>query len=161
MVESVLRDGERRSVDLGCDYGTVRSLLDEHAGSLDEVLEPRLVEFDLYDDNVMVRDGAIVAIIDHERALYGDPLMEGCFNALVLPAAFGDPTAFLRGYGQGPLTGTELTRRRLYTLHLMLILTVKTAYREYTDTRPYLWARRQLADTMLLFERSDHRDPQP
>ncbi len=34
----------------------------------------------------------------------------------------------------------------------MLVLVIKTAYREYTDTRRYEWARRQLADTMALFE---------
>ena len=37
---------------------------------LDEVTEPRFVEWDLWDGNVMVRDGTIVAIIDHERAFY-------------------------------------------------------------------------------------------
>jgi len=152
IVESVLRDGERRSVELGCGYDEVRALLDKHAESLDEVVEPRLVEWDLYDDNVLVKNGSIVAIIDHERAFYGDPLMEGCLNALVLPAVFSDPTAFLRGFGHGPLRETELTRRRLYTLHLILVLVVKPAYREYTDTRRYEWARRQLADTMALFE---------
>jgi aminoglycoside phosphotransferase (APT) family kinase protein len=150
MIESVLRDGERRSVELGRDYDEVRALFDQHAESLDEVVGPRFVEFDLYDDNVLVKDGSIVAIIDHERAFYGDPLIEGCFNAFVLPAVFGDPSAFLRGYGRGPLTETELARRRLYTLHLMLVLVTKSAYREYTDTRPYDWACGRLADTMAL-----------
>jgi aminoglycoside phosphotransferase (APT) family kinase protein len=153
IVESVLRDGERRSVELGCGYDEVRALVEEHAGSLDEVVEPRLVEWDLYDDNVLVKNGSIVAIIDHERAFYGDPLMEGCLNALVLPAVFSDATAFLRGYGRDPLTETELTRRRLYTLHLMLVLVVKAAYREYTDTGRHEWPRRQLAHTMALFGR--------
>jgi len=159
IVESVLRDGERRSVELGRGYDEVRTLLVEHAECLDEVVEPRLVAWDLYDDNVMVRNGSIVAIIDHERAFYGDPLMEGCLNALVLPAVFGDPTAFLRGYRREPLTGTELTRRRLYTLHLMLVLVIKTAYREYPDTRRYDWARRQLTEIMALFGRRQAVEP--
>ena len=72
-------------------------------GQLDEVTEPRYVEWDLWDSNVLVRDGAIVGIIDHERAFYGDPLIEAGFVATQLPA-FGDPTAFMRGYGQGELT---------------------------------------------------------
>ncbi|MEV6493612.1 aminoglycoside phosphotransferase family protein [Actinoplanes sp. NPDC051633] len=73
MIEDVLRDGERRDVDLGWDYGDVRAAIARHAGSLDAVTEPRFVEWDLWDSNVMIRDGAIAAVIDHERAFYGDP----------------------------------------------------------------------------------------
>jgi len=35
-----------------------------------------LVEWDLWDGNVMIRSGAIVSILDHERAFFGDPLIE-------------------------------------------------------------------------------------
>lgn len=104
MAEDVLADGERRRVDLGWEYGTVREALAEHAPSLDEVVEPRLVEWDLWDGNVMVRDGRIVCVIDHERAFYGDPLIEHGFAGTQMPAAFGDSTHFLRGYGRPPLT---------------------------------------------------------
>lgn len=152
MVEDVLQDGQRREVKTGWDYGEVRALLAEHAGVLDEVTEPRFVEWDLFDSNVMVKDGKIACIIDHERAFYGDPLIEGCFNATVLPV-FGDPAAFLRGYGRGPLTETERVRRCLYTLHLTLIMVVETGYRGHADTRQYDRARDWLTKTMALFGR--------
>src|SRR5689334_10744932 len=45
MIEGVLRDGERRDVDLGHDYARVRAVIAAHAGSLDEVTEPRFVEW--------------------------------------------------------------------------------------------------------------------
>ena len=137
-------------MELGWDYGEVRAVLDEHAASLDEVVEPRFVEWDLWDNNVMVKDGAIVSIIDHERAFYGDPLMEGYFAGTVL-RSFGDSSAFLRGYGRGQLTESELTRRRLYTLHLVLIMVIETVYRGHADTAQYDWAREQLTGTMALF----------
>jgi aminoglycoside phosphotransferase (APT) family kinase protein len=152
MVEDVLRDGQRREVKIGWDYDEVRAVLAEHAGALDEVTEPRFVEWDLWDSNVMVKDGKIACIIDHERAFYGDPLIEGCFNGAVLPA-FGDPAAFLRGYGRGPLTETEQVRRRLYTLHLALIMVIETVYRGHTDTQQYDWGRERLTETMALFGR--------
>jgi aminoglycoside phosphotransferase (APT) family kinase protein len=149
MAEDVLRDGERRQVDLGCDYRAVRDVIGRNAASLDEVTEPRYVEWDLWDSNVMVRDGAIVGIIDHERAFYGDPLIEGGFTATQLPA-FGDPAAFLRGYGHGALTGTEQVRRRLYCLYLALIMTIETVYRGQAGTRQHDFAREQLAAAMAL-----------
>lgn len=152
MVEDVLGDGERRRVDLGRDYATVRAVFAEHADSLDGVAEPRYVEWDLWDSNVMVRDGAIVSIIDHERAFYGDPLIEAGFTGTQLPA-FGDPAAFLRGYRRAELTDTERVRRRLYCLHLVLIMVIETVYRGHTDTVQYDWARARLAEVMALFGR--------
>ncbi len=150
MVEDVLRDGERRSVDLGWDYARVRSVIVEHAACLDAVTEPRFVEWDLWDSNVLVRDGRIVCVIDHERAFFGDPLIEAGFVATQLPA-FGDPTAFLRGYGKTGLTPAERDRRRLYCLHLVLTTVIEPAYRGHTDTRQYDWARARLTETMALF----------
>jgi aminoglycoside phosphotransferase (APT) family kinase protein len=152
MVEDVLRDGERREVDLGWDYDAVRGVIARDAGCLDDVTDPRFVEWDLWDSNVLIRDGAIVSIIDHERAFWGDPLIEGGFAATQL-AAFGDPAAFMRGYGKGELTGTERMRRRLYCLHLALIMVIETVYRGHTDTRQSDWARAQLAEIMTLLGR--------
>jgi aminoglycoside phosphotransferase (APT) family kinase protein len=152
LVEDVLRDGERREVDLGWDYDEVRGVIARDAGCLDDVSDPRFVEWDLYDNNVMIRDGAIVSIIDHERAFYGDPLIEGGFTGTQL-AAFGDPAAFMRGYSRGELTGTEPARRRLYCLHLALIMVIETVYREYAHPRQYDWARARLTEIMTLLGR--------
>ncbi|WP_231496019.1 phosphotransferase family protein, partial [Cellulomonas sp. HZM] len=148
IVEDVLRDGERRSVDLGHPYDEVRRVLAANAHTLDEVTEPRFVEWDLWDSNVMVADGRIVAIIDHERALYGDPLMEAGFVGTELPD-FGDPAPFVRGYGHAPTTDAERIRRRLYCLHLVLVMVIETAYRGFTSDHD-AWVRSQLAQTMTL-----------
>src|ERR1700683_1864021 len=152
MAEDVVRDGERRQGDLGGDDEAVRSVIAQSAACLDEVIDPRFVEWDLWDSNVMIRDGAIVSIIDHERAFYGDPLIEGGFTATQL-AVFGDPAAFMRGYGRGELTGTEPMRRRLYCLHLALIMVIETVYRGHSDARQYDWARARLTEIMALLGR--------
>jgi aminoglycoside phosphotransferase (APT) family kinase protein len=153
LVEDVLRDGERRQVDLGWDYDVIREVVAAHEGSLDEVTEPTFVEWDMGDGNVMIRGGEIVSIIDHERVFFGDPLIEAGFLATQQPA-FGDPAAFMRGYGHAELTETEQIRRRLYSLHLMLVLVIETVYRSYAAPRHYPWARGQLTDVMALFGRS-------
>lgn len=150
MLDEVLEDGRRRDVDLGWGYGELRSLAEAHADALDDVREPRFVEWDLWPGNVMIRNGRVVAIIDHERAFYGDPLVEAGFAATVLPG-FGDASAFLRGYGRGPLTESELTRRRLYCLHLLLVMIVETEYRGHRDRGQYEWARGQLDELVAQF----------
>jgi aminoglycoside phosphotransferase (APT) family kinase protein len=149
MVEDVLQDGQRRRVDLGFDYDLIRAVLARHSDSLDEVTAPVYVEWDLWDGNVMIKDGAIVSIIDHERAFYGDPLIEAGFAATQLPE-LGNPAPFLRGYGRDALTEPEHLRRRLYCLHLMVIMVIETVYRGHSDPRQYDWARAQLANVMAL-----------
>jgi aminoglycoside phosphotransferase (APT) family kinase protein len=153
LAEDVLRDGERREVGLGWDYAAIREVIAAHEGSLDEVTEPTFVEWDLWDGNVMIRGGEIVSVIDHERAFFGDPLMEVGFFGTQL-RAFGDSVAFMRGYGHGELTESEQVRRRLYCLHLMLVMVIETVYRRYANAQQYRWARGHLTDVMALFGRS-------
>nr|WP_202454576.1 aminoglycoside phosphotransferase family protein [Streptomyces sp. SID8367] len=153
IVEDVLADGEARGVDIGWPYDAVRTAVEEHAASLDEVTEPCLVEWDLWDSNAMVRDGKIACIIDHERALYGDPLFEAGFTGSQMPA-FGDAAPFMRGYGHEQLTENEQVRRRLYCLHLALVMIIETVYRGHTDTKQYDWARPRLDEAMALLGRT-------
>jgi len=134
MVSDVLDDGQRRGVEIGWDYGLIRGLLAQHADCLDEVRVPQLVEWDLWQSNVLVRDGAIASIIDHERVFYGDPLMEAGFAATLLDSpVLAD--GFARGYGRRArdFTAAERLRRRLYDLHLILIMVIETVYRGHTD----------------------------
>jgi aminoglycoside phosphotransferase (APT) family kinase protein len=153
MISDVLADGERLEVDLGWDYDVVRGVIADHLHLLDAVTEPRFVEWDLWNSNTMVRDGRIVAIIDHERAFWGDPLIEAGFVGLDLPAV-GDPSAFMRGYRRQPLTEDERGRRRLYTLYLILIMVIETRYRGHDTPAQYDWARDQLTELMAAFGHS-------
>jgi fructosamine-3-kinase len=153
MVEDILADGERQAVDLGRDYADVRKVVEAHADVLDDVTEPRYVEWDLWDSNVLVRNGQIVSVIDHERAFYGDPLIEAGFTAFETPA-FGSSVAFMRGYGRTRLSEAEQVRRRLYTLYLILVMVIETRYRGHTDTQQYDFARARLDEIMPLLGRT-------
>jgi len=135
---SVLADGEREGVRLPADYDTIRSEVALRLGVLDEVTEPRLVHWDLWDGNVFVKDGTITGIIDFERALWGDPLMEHYFSH------FSNTTAFLEGYGKGELTRAEDGRRALYDLYLDLILCIECSFRQYEDLNHLQWTRDNL-----------------
>lgn len=150
MIEDTLADGQRVGVHIGWDPDEIRAVLAENAESLDEVTVPQLVEVDLWAKNSMIRDGRIVAILDHERAVYGDPLIEAGLTGLDMPL-FGDPTDFMSGFGLAELTGTQRTRRRLYSLYLALIMVVETKYRGHTDTHVYDFGRSQLDALMADF----------
>lgn len=155
MTEDTLADGQRAGVDLGRRHDEIRAVFASNAAVLDDVSEPRFVEVDLWAKNSMIRDGQIVSILDHERAMWADPLLEAGFTGIDLPA-FGDPTAFMNGYGLTDLSPSQRLRRRLYSLHLAVIMIVETAFRGHTETTTYDFARTQLD---LLMSQFGHTPP--
>lgn len=139
MIEALLQDGERLSVPLPAPYAEFRTWIKERLPALDEVTQPRLLHWDLWNGNIFVKDGVITAIIDWERALWGDELMEFYFRHLENSAAF------LEGYGTTADSPNERERRRLYDLYFDLILVIECYSRQYEDERHIKWTHEHLA----------------
>jgi fructosamine-3-kinase len=141
------RVGRRRgaSVDLPIAGGTIRALTRGSADELDEVTVPCFVHWDLWDSNIFVDPDTlrVVGIIDLERALWGDPLMEGQFFAK------REDATFLDAYGLPMLTTAGSRRRRLlYDLYLFVIMTVEVSYRHYPTDDIERFAREHLDLTL-------------
>jgi aminoglycoside phosphotransferase (APT) family kinase protein len=138
---ALLGDGERKSVALPVTYDEIRAAFELAAPACDEVTEPCFVCWDLWDGNVLVdaADGTLRGILDLERALWGDPLMETQFG----PEEFRDAT--LAAYGPTALdtTGGRI-RRAAYTLYVHLVMSIEGAYRQYPDDFIGDYARGQL-----------------
>lgn len=94
-----------------------------HAALLDEIAMPQLVHADLWAGNVLVRGRRVAAVIDADRAIYGDAEFE-------FAAGWMTDKAFFRGYGKGLGRGAASTTRRgiyamLYRLLDSYVLTVE------------------------------------
>ncbi|GAA3707107.1 aminoglycoside phosphotransferase family protein [Nonomuraea antimicrobica] len=135
MVSALLGDTERYPTPLPLPAGELRAVFEAAAPALDEVTTPRLVHFDIWPGNVFLDVSGrprIQAIIDHERAFWGDPLAE-----FVTPTIFGELTEddpLLAGYREVTpleLTPTARTRIDLYRAYLYLILLVENGPRQY------------------------------
>jgi fructosamine-3-kinase len=137
MVNAVLSDAETFAVTLPKPIDDIRGWFDARAAVLDEVTTPALVHFDLWDGNILVESGSaghrIGALIDGERAFWGDPLAE--FVSLALYGDIERDTAFLDGYrgAGGTVTFDVAARQRLslYRAYLYLIMWVETAPRGF------------------------------
>lgn len=144
IVESVLEDGLRKNAEYGFSVDAIRAAILKHAPSLEAVTTPRLVHWDAWDPNFFVKDGQVTGILDFERVLWADPLMEAQFRALT----FGGVSESMKGYGKTTFTHEEDERCNLYTLHLGLVMKTECYYRNY-DTDLVSNIGLQLIDSSL------------
>jgi aminoglycoside phosphotransferase (APT) family kinase protein len=145
MFDDVLTDGEATRVELPVAYDTLRALVRGGIEVLDEVSVACFVHWDLWDPNVFVDPETltVTGVIDFERALWGDPLMEGQFLSKL------DDAAFLEAYGVPTLVAGGAPRRRLlYDLYLFLVMVVEVSYRHYPTDDIENFARMRLALTL-------------
>lgn len=127
IIDSVLEDGQRKNAEYGVAVSDIRDVVLKHAPSLDAITTPCLVHWDAWNPNFFVKDGKVSGILDFERALWAEPLMEAQFRAL----AWEGVTDSLKGYGKTTFTHEEEQRCHLYTLHLALVMKTECYYRNY------------------------------
>ena len=145
ILEAVLEDAARKNVVFDLSYDDLIGTVLNHAPALEEVTTPCLVHWDAWNPNFFVKDGRVVGIIDFERALWADPLMEAQFR----PLSFGaDITDAMRGYGKTTFTAAEEERCWLYTLHLALVMNTECYYRNY-DTNSISTTSEQMISSAM------------
>lgn len=148
MMAAVLDDAARFGVRLPRSRDRVLALVDAATPALAGVREPVLTHFDLWEGNVFVvpHEGGhhIEAVVDGERAFWGDPLAE-----LVSTSLFTDPrraTDFLAGLAEA--TGRPLvfspevqTRLGLYRAYLCTVMAVEGVPRGYRGAEAFATRR--------------------
>jgi len=138
MINDVLLDAEDVCADLGVPSGEIRDTVAACAPSLCAVSTASLLHRDLWPGNVFydVSSSRITRIIDWERAVFGDPLMEFVCALLEGLYVLGPRRAFYRSYGRtDTFTLDERVRLDLYTVYLALLLNVEGYFRDYRDPR--------------------------
>lgn len=136
MTDAVLRDAETYRARLPRPVAEIRAVLAAASYVLDEVTEPALVHFDLWQGNLLVtgEPGArsIGGIIDGERMFWGDPVAD--FVSTALLGDLEEDKEFLAGYASvtgGPVGFSASVRLRLalYRSYLYLIMLTETVPR--------------------------------
>lgn len=140
MMHAVLDDAARFGVDTSVAPERVVAALEAAAPDLASVRVPSLVHFDLWEGNVLLDvgddpagDPTISGIIDGERAIWADPVME--FASAALFGEIRDDANFIRGYERAgailPLDASARRRLLLYRVYLDLIMSVEPVPRGY------------------------------
>ncbi|MET8231661.1 phosphotransferase [Micromonospora sp. NPDC005298] len=142
MLDALLADAVDWDVPLPVTGDDLHALVRRHAEVLDEVRRPALLHFDCWDGNVLAEPDAdgrlrLRGLVDGERYLYGDPLLDLVSPRLFRRAEDEPDHPLLVGYRAAsaePLVLDDSARRRLalYRLHLYLLMTVEMPSRGMT-----------------------------
>lgn len=143
IVESVLQDAEAKQAKFDFSYQDIRAAVAKHIHTLDDVKSACLVHWDAWNSNFFVENGEVVGILDFERALWAEPLMEAQYRQFG-----GEVTEAMRGYGITEFTAVEEQRKRLYDLHLALVMHVECFYRHYETDEIFNLSRGLIKSSM-------------
>jgi aminoglycoside phosphotransferase (APT) family kinase protein len=157
IIDDLLADAVTWGVELPVPATLIQDTVARHARLLAVVDRPALLHVDLWDGNVLAEGDRLTGLVDGERHLYGDPLLD-----LVSPALFRrieeEPAhPLLRGYAEAAGRPLPLDRRRLalYRAHLYLLMLVEMPSRGMTADR----GRRDLLQGMLSAELTALSEP--
>lgn len=155
MVQGILQDGLDVDVQLPESYEEIFNRMQAIFDSLEEISTPRLVHWDLWDGNVLIDPDShqINGLIDFERVLWADPLIEVVFSNLNpdSPAA--------QGFGGNVLrTEPERRRRLLYNTYLYLIMVIEVYYRRYENDWQINWATERLKEHLVYLQEAGARN---
>lgn len=124
IVKDALNDS--KSFDFELPLENINNAISKHLHLLDEIVEPCLVNNDLYGNIILSRDSKdIVGVVDFERCYYADPYVDFISSSMLFEDV-ETANSFKRGYESftgKPLLITENDRIRmnLYRLHKALI----------------------------------------
>lgn len=147
IVLDIILDGKEREVSL--PYEEIENVFKSFIFACDDIKEPKLVHWDLWAGNVLIKNNKISGIIDFERALWADPLMEYYFSNIL------DNNNFSLGYeiNLNELNKNAKIRRGLYNLYLYLVLVIECYYRNYEDSSQNAQAKKSILNEIRNFEK--------
>jgi aminoglycoside phosphotransferase (APT) family kinase protein len=142
MILDLMDDAESEQVNLPITKHQALYLLEINQSNLKKVESPALLHKDLWDGNIFVDPSnyLIKGIIDCERAIYGDPLLEAVCGFLD-----GNEMFMNQYYDKRDLDESEQIRVKLYKFYLFLLIVIECPYRQYSDPNFEIWAKHELS----------------
>jgi len=152
MITDLMEDAESEKIGLPISKDEALSMIEKNELHLNKVESPFLIHKDLWDGNIFVNPNnhKITGIIDCERAIFGDPLLEPVCGFLDENIVFMN-----QYYGKITLDNSEQIRIKLYKFYLFLLMVIECPYRQYNDPNFEQWARDNLI--RIIHELENHK----
>lgn len=140
MIKDAINDANALEIDLQTAPELIINLLERDKPYFDEVVIPRFVHWDLWAGNIFVNNNIISGLIDFERCLWADELMEVGFRT------YGYSEEFFQGYGIEQLSEKQKVRAKWYDIYLFLIAALECDYRHYENRDTYQWSTHMIKE---------------
>lgn len=147
MLMDAFYDAERKAIAVPVAKEKMFALLEKDKAYFEEVTTPKFVHWDIWAGNVFVKDGRVTGIIDFERALWADELMEVGFRT------YDYNKNFFEGYGIETLSESEKRRALWYDIFLFQIMRTECDYRQYDNRWAYDWSGEMIPKWMEKLEK--------
>lgn len=134
MIMDTYSDAKRKDIIIPISQEEILILLEKDKNIFESVHTAKLVHWDIWAGNVFIKNETIEGIIDFERCLWADELMEVGFRT------YDYQKAFYEDYGIDNLSNEEIRRAKWYDIYLFLICCLECKYRMYDNTDTYIWA---------------------
>ncbi|MGN0401065.1 MAG: phosphotransferase family protein [Acetatifactor sp.] len=135
LMTNVIEDAKAVRVDFGVSVEDILESLERDKELFEEIKKPSLVHWDMWEGNIFIEKGSISGIIDWERAMWADPMMDDRFRHHTRN------DAFLEGFGIVELSENEKRRILWYDVFLYLTMMTEPIYRQYEDDSQYNWIK--------------------
>lgn len=135
LISNVISDAKRKNIAAGVPFEEILAGLQADRRIFEEVTQPVLVHWDMWEGNIFVKEKHISGIIDWERAMWGEALMDDRFRRHTRTPQF------LKGYGKEYFTAAEMRRIHWYDVFLYLTMMTEGAFRGYEDDSQYRWVK--------------------
>lgn len=140
MLQDIYQDAERKTIHIAVPKDQLLSLLDRDRHIFEQVKKPSFVHWDIWAGNVFIHEDKITGIIDFERCLWADPLMEFGFRTCWCEKAF------FEGYGLTELKPDQLLRAEWYDIYLFLETCLECDFRMYDNREAYNFGTKMLLE---------------
>ena len=148
LVLDAFSDLERKNIAIPVEKKKLLAMLEADQTYFAEVTTPKYVHWDIWAGNIFVENGTVTGIIDFERAMWADELMEVGFRT------YDYNKYFFEGYGKGTLSAAEKRRARWYDMYLFLLMRTECDYRGYEGTWHYDWSGEMIEKWVSLMEKN-------
>lgn len=149
MLSDAFYDAERKDIAVPVAREQMFALLEKDKAYFEEVTTPKLVHWDIWAGNVFIENGKVTGIIDFERSLWADELMEVGFRT-------NDYNKdFFAGYGKETLSESEKRRALWYDIFLFQIMRTECDYRQYDNRWAYDFSGEMIPKWVEMVEKED------
>ncbi|EKQ57405.1 MULTISPECIES: aminoglycoside phosphotransferase family protein [unclassified Clostridium] len=155
MIKELLEDAEDAGISFPFENNKLYKIIKKHSDALNKVTKPLLIHKDLWEGNIIIdpRTIKIVGVLDCERAIFGDPLLEP------ICGYFWDNKNLMNAFvGREDLNKDEYIRFTLYKIYLYLIEVIECTYRQYPGEDRDKWARSQINQALKELEKIHLKD---